>query len=48
MGIRAFLANLFGNVLAFMPYGFFYAHIETEAQKNEPDVSGGFFTESYN
>ena len=23
VGIRAFLANLFGNVLAFMPYGFF-------------------------
>lgn len=45
VGIRAFFANLFGNVLAFMPFWIFYAHIKIEAQKMVLYVGHDIFTE---
>ena len=33
VGIRAFLANLFGNVLAFMPFGFFMPILRLRLRK---------------
>ena len=33
IGIRAFLANLFGNVLAFMPFGFFMPILRLRLRK---------------
>ena len=33
VGIRAFLANLFGNVLAFMPFGFFMPILRSRLRK---------------
>ncbi|MEI3333048.1 MAG: VanZ family protein [Coprococcus sp.] len=43
VGIRAFLANLFGNVLAFMPYGFFMPILRSRLRRMVLYVAGMAF-----